>query len=175
MKTLKQQIRNAVAASKQEDGFTLIELLIVMSIILILVTLAIPQYNKVKKTTNQTSALASMKAIHAAEIQFNQDYPQAGYSCTLAALGGAATGAPSAQAAQVLDPGLSLGSKAGYIFNITNCTKQTVGSTDMYTGYQVTAVPITVNKTGDLGYCMDENGLIKTDPAGGTNCTQSAQ
>jgi type IV pilus assembly protein PilA len=169
MKTLKQQLRN-------EDGFTLIELLIVMSIILILVTLAIPQYTKVKKTTNQTSAIASMKAIHAAEIQYNQDYPQQGYSCTLAALGGApGAGAPSATSAQVLDPGLSLGSKAGYIFNISNCTKQTVGATDMYTGYQVTAVPITVNRTGDLGYCMDENGLIKTDPAGGTNCTQSAQ
>jgi type IV pilus assembly protein PilA len=160
----------------QDEGFTLIELLIVMSIILILVTLAIPQYTKVKKTTNQTSAIASMKAIHSAEIQYNQDYPLNGYSCTLAALGGTpGSGAPSAQSAQVLDPGLSLGFKAGYNFTITNCTKQTVGAQDMYTGYQVNATPITVGRTGDLGYCMDENGLIKTDPAGGTNCTQSLQ
>ena len=43
---------------------------------------------------------------------------------------------------------------------------------DANTGYQVTATPLTVGKTGDLGYCMDENGLIKSDPAGGTNCTQ---
>jgi type IV pilus assembly protein PilA len=169
-------IPNSRVPRNADQGFTLIELLIVMSIILILVTLAIPQYTKVKKTTNQTSAIASMKAIHSAEIQYNQDYPLNGYSCTLAALGGVpGSGAPSAQAAQVLDPGLSLGSKAGYIFNITNCTKQTVGAQDMFTGYQVTAVPITVSKTGDLGYCMDENGLIKTDPAGGTNCVQSLQ
>ena len=37
----------------------------------------------------------------------------------------------------------------------------------MYTGYQITATPITVNKTGDRGFCMDENGLIKFDPTGG--------
>ena len=160
-----------------DEGFTLIELLIVMSIILILVTLAVPQYNKVIKTTNQTSAVNSLKQIHSAEVQYNSAYPQNGYSCALPALGGdPSSGAPSAQAAQVLDPKLAAtGIKSGYQFNISNCTKQTVGNQDMFTGFQVTATPITVNKTGDLGYCMDENGLIKTDPAGGTNCTQSAQ
>jgi type IV pilus assembly protein PilA len=159
-----------------EEGFTLIELLIVMSIILILITLAIPQYTKVKKQTNETSAVASLKAIAAAEVQYNQAYPEHGYSCDLGALGGSpAAGAPSPQAAQVLDPGLSLGSKAGYLFSISNCTKQTVSNQDMFTGYQVTAVPITVGKSGDRGFCMDENNLIKYDPAGGTNCTVSLQ
>jgi type IV pilus assembly protein PilA len=163
--------------SRQDEGFTLIELLIVMSIILILVTLAIPQYTKVKKQTNETSAVASMKAIGTAETQFNSTYPQAGYSCTLPALGGdPKSGAPSAASAQVLDPNLAAtGVKSGYQFSITNCTKQTVGNQDMYTGYQINGVPITVNKTGDRGFCMDENGLIKFDAAGGTNCTQSLQ
>jgi len=30
-----------------------------------------------------------------------------------------------------------------------------------------------VGKTGDRGFCSDEGGTIKFDPAGGTNCTQS--
>jgi len=159
-----------------DEGFTLIELLIVMSIILILITLAIPQYTKVKKQTNETSAVASLKAIAAAEVQYNQAYPQNGYSCDLGALGGqAGSGAPSPQSAQVLDPGLALGSKAGYLFSISNCTKQTVSNQDMFTGYQVTAVPITVGKSGDRGFCMDENNLIKYDSAGGTNCTVALQ
>jgi type IV pilus assembly protein PilA len=158
---------------RRDEGFTLIELLIVMSIILILITLAVPQFKKVKKTTNQTSAVASLKVIHAAEISYSSDYPQNGYACSLTVMGGAqGAGAPSAQLAQVLDNQLSLGSKDGYLFNVTNCTKQTVSGQDMYTGYEVTAVPIKVGETGDLGYCMDENGGIKTDPAGGTNCTQ---
>ena len=51
----------------------------------------------------------------------------------------------------------------------------TVNGTDRITGYTVTAVPQTVGKTGDSGYCSDETGIIKYDPAGGTNCTQSLQ
>jgi type IV pilus assembly protein PilA len=169
MKTLKEQLKN-------EEGFTLIELLIVMSIILILMTLAIPQYTKVRKQTNETSAIQSLRAIGSAEVQYNQAFPMNGYSCTLAALGGTpGSGAPSAAAAQVLDPGLSLGSKAGYLFTIGPCTKQTVNNQDMYTGYTVNAVPITVGRTGDRGFCMDENNLIKYDPTGGTNCTVSLQ
>ena len=178
MKTLKQQIRHSVVVSRPDEGFTLIELLIVMSIILILVTLAIPQYTKVKKTTNETSAVASMKAIATAENQYSSTYPQNGYACTLVPLGGdPKSGAPSAQSAQVLDPVLAAsGIKAGYQFAVTNCQKgATVGGVDMYTGYQITATPITVNKTGDRGFCMDENGLIKFDPTGGINCTQSLQ
>ena len=33
----------------------------------------------------------------------------------------------------------------------------------------------TVGKTGDNGYCADENNTIRKDPAGGTNCTQPLQ
>jgi type IV pilus assembly protein PilA len=49
----------------------------------------------------------------------------------------------------------------------------TINGTDRYTGYTVTAVPQTVGKTGDRGFCSDQFGTIKFDPAGGTNCTQS--
>jgi type IV pilus assembly protein PilA len=45
----------------------------------------------------------------------------------------------------------------------------------MFTSYTVTAVPQTVGHTGDRGYCSDENDIIKFDPAGATNCTQSIQ
>ena len=44
----------------------------------------------------------------------------------------------------------------------TSTRTRTVGST---------AVPQTVGKTGHRGFCMDMSGEIKTDPAGGTNCT----
>jgi type IV pilus assembly protein PilA len=169
-------LKNLQQRFHDEEGFTLIELLIVMSIILILITLAVPQYKKVRKQTNETSAVASLKAIATAEKQYDTAYPQTGYACTLPALGGdPSAGAPSAAAAQVLDPGLSTGTKAGYLFSVSACKKTPVNNQDMVTGYQITAVPITVNSTGDRGYCMDENDLIKFDPAGGTNCTQSLQ
>ena len=166
MKTLREQLK--------DEGFTLIELLIVMSIMLILIALAVPQYKSVRKKTNETSAMASLKAISSAEKQYDSSYGDVGYSCTLPALGGdPAAGAPSPAGAQMLDQKLALTQlKDGYQFAVT-CKKTPVGNTERVTGYQVTAVPITVGSTGDNGFCMDDNDSIKTDPAGGTNCTQS--
>jgi type IV pilus assembly protein PilA len=161
--------------SRQDGGFTLIELLIVMSVMLILMTLAIPQLLKVSKTANETSATASVHAIGQAELEYNSAYPSEGFACSLTALGGTPGTPPSAQAGQMLDPTLAAGVKSGYKFSITNCSKVTVNNHDMITGYETTAVPVSIGRSGDRGYCMDENNIMKFDPAGGTNCTQSLQ
>ena len=159
-----------------EEGFTLIELLIVMSVMLILMTLAVPQLLKLRKQANETSAIQSVRTIGQAELQYNSAYPANGFSCSLASLGGdPKSGAPTAQGAQLLDVGLAAGQKAGYTFAITNCTKVTVNNQDMITGYEITAVPNSVGKTGDRGFCTDENSTVRYDPAGGTNCTQPIQ
>ncbi len=166
---------NTQKRRQNDEGFTLIELLIVMSIMLILMTLAIPSAMKAIKNANQTSAVQSLRAIGSAEVQYNSSYPANGFSCSLAALGGAPGTAPTPASAQVLDPGLAVGNKSGYTFTVDKCTKVTVNNVDQFTGYQVNAVPNSVGRTGDRGYCMDESGIIKFDPAGGTNCTQSIQ
>jgi type IV pilus assembly protein PilA len=160
-----------------DAGFTLIELLIVMSIMLILMALIVPQVTQMKKKANQTSAIQSMRAIGQAEIGYNSAYPSNGYACSLAALGGdPKSGAPTPQAAQLLDPQLaSTSQKSGYTFVISGCNKVTVNNQDTYTSYQVTAVPQAIGKTGDNGYCSDDNNIVKVDPTGGTNCTQNIQ
>jgi type IV pilus assembly protein PilA len=118
-----------------------------------------------------------MHAISMAEIQYESTYPANGYACTLAALGGDPNaGAPSPAAAQMLQGDLSSGYKSGYVFTIGNCTKVSVNGADRITGYTVTAVPQTVNKTGNRGFCSDQfGGAPKYDPAGGSNCTQLLQ
>jgi type IV pilus assembly protein PilA len=158
------------------NGFTLMELLIVMAIIAILMLIAIPTVGALKKSANELSAKKSIQTIQQVEMQYESTYPANGYACTLAALGGdPSAGAPSPTAAQLIQPDLSSGFKQGYIFTISNCTKVTVNSTDRYTGYTVTAVPQTVGKSGDRGFCSDQFGTIKVDPAGGSNCTQMLQ
>jgi type IV pilus assembly protein PilA len=164
------------AERRMDEGFTLIELLIVMSVMLILMTLAVPQMLKLHKQGNETSAVQSVRTIGQAELQYNSAYPANGFSCSLASLGGdPKSGAPTAQAAQMITPDLASGQKAGYTFAITNCTKVTVNNQDMYTGYEITAVPNSVGRTGDRGFCSDENNQIRFDPAGGSNCTQPIQ
>jgi len=108
-----------VGSANAESGFTLIELLIVMSVILILITLAVPGYEAVHKKTNETSAMNSVRAIHSAETEYNSQYPSRGYACTLAQLGGKqGASVPTPDAAQLLAEDLAAGTKAGYNFTV---------------------------------------------------------
>jgi type IV pilus assembly protein PilA len=161
---------------KNESGFTLVELLIVMSVILILMTLAIPAMQSVVRRGNETSAIASLRDLNTQEGQYASTYPQHGFACTLAALGGKqGTGTPTPEAAQLINEDLASGSKSGYTFTITGCSKQTINNVDQYNSYQIFAVPNSVGHSGNRGFCTDENAQIRYDPKGGTNCTELLQ
>jgi type IV pilus assembly protein PilA len=161
---------------RKSNGFTLMELLIVMAIIAILMLIAIPTVGSLKKNANRISAIQSIRAIQQAEMQYESTYPANGYACVLASLGGdPSAGAPSPTSAQILQGDVTSGFKSGYVLSISNCQKVTVNGTDRVTSYTVTAVPQTVGKTGDSGFCSDQFGTIKSDPTGGTNCTQLVQ
>lgn len=172
LQTLEPRTSNLEPASA---GFTLIELLIVMSIMLILMALAVPQMLKLKKHANETSATQTMRTIGQAEMQYDSAYHT--YACPISLLGGdPKSGAPTAQAAQLLDPALaSTAQKSGYTFSITCGSKVTINNQDAYDSYDLTGIPQSIGKTGDNGYCSDENNIVKLDPAGGTNCTQPIQ
>jgi len=176
MKKTMKALDRLQAGRGTEEGFTLIELLIVMSVMLILMTLAVPQMLKLTKQAHETSAIQSVRTIGQAQLQYNSAYPANGFACSLAVLGGdPKSGAPTAQSSQLVSPDLASGQKAGYTFAITNCTKVTVNNQDMVTGYEITAVPNSIGRTGDRGFCSDENNSVRFDPAGGTNCTQPIQ
>ncbi len=161
---------------EREAGFTLMELLIVISIMLILMLIAIPNFSNMKSQANETSAIQSLRAIYEAQIQYQTNFPANGFAPNLTMLGGSsASGPPTPQAAQVLDTNLATGQKSGYTFAIVNPTKITVNNQDQYTGYEATAVPQAVGKTGHRGFCIDQQGEIKADPTGGTNCTVPLQ
>jgi len=92
------RLRAGLRVRRNEDGFTLIELLIVMSVMLILMTLAVPQLLKLRKQAQETSAVQSLRTIGQAELQYNSAYPANGFSCSLATLGGdPKSGAPTAR------------------------------------------------------------------------------
>lgn len=158
------------------SGFTLMELLIVISIIVILMLIAIPTANTIRKHTDEVSAQKSLQTIEQAQSMYATNYPVNGFACTLQALAGEpSSGPPSPTSAQLISGQLTTGIKDGYIFNISNCTKVTVNNTDRITGYTLTAVPATPGKTGDRGFCLESGGAMKADPSGGTNCTQMVQ
>ena len=173
---LKSARQRLMRARVEEDGFTLMELLIVISIIVILMLIAIPTANTIRKHTDEVSAQKSLQTIEQAESMYVTNYPVQGYACSLQALAGDTNaGPPSPTSAQLLNGQLATGIKDGYIFNITNCVKSTSNNSERITSYTITATPATVGKTGDRGFCVEAGGAIKADPAGGTNCTQTVQ
>jgi type IV pilus assembly protein PilA len=144
-----------------------------LCIICLLALLAIPALNTSKKQANEFSAIRSVRSIQQAELMYSVTYPSHGYACSLRALGGDPNaGPPSAEAAQLLPGDLALGPTSGYVFTISNCTRVSLNDTERVTGYTITAVPQAVGKTGNRSFCSDESGAIKSDPMGGTNCTQ---
>jgi type IV pilus assembly protein PilA len=168
--------RRGAHEGRQTNGFTLMELLIVIAIILILMLMAIPTIGSLKKQANETSAIRSVQAITQAQLQYESTFPANGYATSLSALGGdPKSGPPTTSGAQFLQVDLATGVKSGYIFSIGNITKVNLNGVDRVTGYQVNAIPQTVGQTGNRGFCSDQFGTIKADPAGGTNCTQNLQ
>ncbi|MGA3132798.1 MAG: type II secretion system protein [Terracidiphilus sp.] len=168
------RVRRAVVA----NGFTLMELLIVIAVILILMLMAMKTIGGMRIKANELSAINSLRVITQAEIEYDSTYPANGFACDLKALGGVpGTALPTPTSSQLLDNDLaSSGYKSGYIFKIANCEKVTVNGTDRITGYQVTAVPAALGKSGNRGFCTDQFGAApKYDPNGGTACTQSLQ
>src|SRR6202041_2356706 len=114
---MNQTSNTGILRTNRQHGFTLMELLIVMSIMIILMLIAIPNFISMKAQADETSAIQSLRAIYQAQIQYQTNFPVNGFACALPSLGGnASSGPPSPTGAQVLQGDLATGQKSGYTF-----------------------------------------------------------
>ncbi len=125
---------------------------------------------------HENAALRSLRAIQQAERAYESTHPANGFACSLAQLGGEATGgAPSPTAGQLIQSDLASGLESGYIFTIGCSDRFTRNGMHRYDSFAVTAVPRVVGQTGTRGFCANQFGTIKYDPAGGFDCSQSIE
>jgi type IV pilus assembly protein PilA len=134
---------------RRRRGFSLIELLIVIAIILIIITIAVPRLQNAKRFAQETGALAAIRTLHTAQVQYSSQYNR--FAASLAELGPPATGSTSAAAADCIGNDLANGEKNGYRFTMTGNAG----------GYQITAVPITFGVTGSRTFFSDQTMVVR--------------
>ncbi|MGO9337520.1 MAG: prepilin-type N-terminal cleavage/methylation domain-containing protein [Terriglobales bacterium] len=144
---------------RNQKGFSLIELLIVVSIILIIAAIAIPNLLQARVAANEASAVASLRTINTAMLTYFNSYPDVGYAPTIAALGGSTCTAPDENGACIIDNVLSSGTKSGFGFTVTQ-----VGSGPPYYQYLSAAIP--VSNGGNRSFCSTQDGVVYYDPTG---------
>jgi type IV pilus assembly protein PilA len=163
---------------KNESGFSLIELLIVVAIILIVASIAVPSFLRARMAANEASATASVRSITTAAIAYSTTYGN-GYPPSLVALSGVGTGA-TCDLSDLGDPVVSTApnQKSGYIFAYVGQTVNAVPAPGCiapgYGGYLITAVPIVIGVSGRRSFCSDTPGVIYSDPTAVAAATVAA-
>jgi prepilin-type N-terminal cleavage/methylation domain-containing protein len=124
---------------KNSKGFSLLELLIVVAIILIIATIAIPSLLRSRQAANESAAVANLRTINTAQVTY------------LSSAAGKYGPMSELIAAKLLDDTFT-GTKAGYNYTITLDATQS--------DYTVEAWPASVN-TGRFGYYSVPDAVVR--------------
>jgi prepilin-type N-terminal cleavage/methylation domain-containing protein len=122
---------------RNNSGFSLLELLIVVAIILIIATIAIPSLLRSRQSANESAAVASMRTITTAQITY------------LSSSGGSYGSLTQLIAAGLLDTGFNA-TKSGYNYSLTNTS----------TDYTIFASPSSTNN-GRYAYYSVPDGVVR--------------
>jgi len=136
---------------QRRRGFSLIELLIVIAIILIIITIAVPKYNQTQMYMRETAAVKAIQTLHQMEVQYQSQYGR--YAASLTELGPPASGsgAPSPASADLIGNDLANGEKQGYKFTLAAVPG----------GYTINANPVIYGSSGNKSFFSDQSMVIR--------------
>ncbi len=144
-------------------GFSLIELLIVVAIILIVASIAIPNLLRSKMSANESAAVSVVRNIHNSQAVYIVQFSEAvGFADSLIKLG---PGTPCSKVHACLSDQLVGCSaepclKSGYLFYLNSSQ-----STEPFGDYTASATPAVFASTGQNNFCSTEDGVIRKQKA----------
>jgi type IV pilus assembly protein PilA len=134
---------------RSSRGFSLIEIMIVVAIILVIASIAIPKINASRMQAHEMAAIRTITAIHTAQTQYMSQFGK--YAATLTELGPPASGNAGPSASDLLPGDLAQGNKSGFKFTVTGTQ----------IGYSVTAEPGAFGNTGRRTFFSDQSLVIR--------------
>jgi type IV pilus assembly protein PilA len=144
-------VRGRIRPTNRQKGFSLIELLIVIAIILIILSIALPQMGKARMHAQEMAALKTVNTVNTTQVQYYSQFGK--YATALTQLGPPAGAGvqEGPDAAGLIPSSLAAGTSSGYLFTLTSTP----------TGYALTAVPKTFGSTGRRTFYSDQSGVTR--------------
>ena len=133
---------------RTDGGFSLIELLIVVAIIGIVASIAIPNLLASRRSANEGSAQSSLRTIQSCELTYQATTGRGEYG-TLAQLNGEF----------LTDSVLGSGSKSGYTFAATPTTS-TATTAPLFRATAFPTIASGIPQTGTRKFCITETGVM---------------
>lgn len=137
-----------------QKGFSWIELLVVLVIMGVIASIAIPRLHEAEMSGNESAAVSSLRSLVTAQVAYNITSGTGNYSPNLSTLANAT----------LIDSVLGTGSKEGYVYTCT-------ANEDFFS---VTASPQVPGQTGRRYFFADQSGVIRYSTDGPATASSPA-